>query len=85
MTMLERIATALEQKLKGDGFCSYQDAAIEAVKAMREPDYPMIYAGDAELSDEMNSFLGPAPAPVWRAMIDAILTEATQPQEQGGR
>lgn len=64
--MVDRVAKALEARLKGNEFLSYEDAARAAIEAMREPTKRMAMAGYG--ANDMK----PAKA-AWTAMIDAAL------------
>lgn len=84
MTMLERVAMALEAKIGGSDFTSYEDAARAAIEAMREPTEHMLdigacyedpgerYAGDVELGIRGE---GDTARDVYVNMIDAALSE----------
>lgn len=52
-------------------------AARSVLLAMREPSDAMTLAGDNVYEEERDSIMGPAPVPMWRAMIDKAL-EAEQ-------
>ena len=47
--------------------------ARAVIAAMREPTENMYFTGDREYERERDSILGPAPIPMWRAMIDEAL------------
>lgn len=53
--------------------CKRQARAV--IEAMREPTKAMRLAGDNEYEEERESIMGPAPVPMWRAMIDKALEE----------
>lgn len=63
--MVERVARAIEDRLRGKDFLSYEEAARAAIEAMREPT-------DAMADDGYRAIKHGADA-VWRAMIDAAL------------
>lgn len=66
MTMVERVARALEAKIGGSEFTSYGDAARAVIEAMREPSEQMLFAAD---------WLENGTRGAWQAMIDAALSE----------
>ncbi len=86
--MLDRIARAIDPD-RFDEFQTHDDtcpdcrAGREAVRArarkvldaLREPTEAMMWAGYNEYEAEKDSILGPAPVPMWRAMIDRALQE----------
>ena len=83
MSKLEEIARALEEHVKRNGFSSYEDAALVAIRAMREPTDEMAERGSSSAEDDLGIRWGIGAvecATVYRAMIDAALP--AQPIEE---
>lgn len=77
MGMVEKVAGAIEDALRGKEFLSYEDAARTAIEAMREPTEAMVGAALNTTLPEKGE--PPLYEKVWLAMIAAALNE----QEQG--
>lgn len=86
MSMIERVARAICEE-RGEGWdasnederASWRETAVAAIEAMREPTEGMCWLGQTALDEECEpSMMGPAPAPIWRAMIDAALSEGKE-------
>lgn len=71
--MVDRVAKALEARLKGNEFLSYEDAARAAIEAMRQPTQAMIEAGAVGSGEDSEAVAEGA----WEYMIDAALKPAT--------
>ena len=69
--MIERVAKAIDESSQPPGCADYsilmKNAAVAAIKAMREPTDAMVDAGDMWADAPGYS------AKAWRAMIDAAL------------
>lgn len=84
--IVERVARELEDRMKGQEFVSYEDAARTAIKAMREPTPAMVEAAWRTITDVcpdermrvllMNSRTAHSVKMLnrYRAMIDAALS-----------
>lgn len=91
-TMVERVAKAIEAKVHdaaSDGdICTGKDLARIALQALREPSKEMIEPGYSAMHDAVDYYnydsgsgytIEPsAPSDIWRAMIDAALSEGAE-------
>jgi hypothetical protein len=77
--MIERVERAIASKIVILGRPIHhswaEQAAIAAIKAMREPTEAMAIAGGYEVYDANDEFCPEGAADAWRAMVDAALED----------
>lgn len=78
VTMIERVARAFVERLRGEGAVVWEEdiaVARAVIKAMREPTDAMVRANGTCSSEDGQRWLDEDARTTWRSMIDAALKE----------